>query len=226
MTIHRDLQELEEKGYLKKTMGGAIKISDFLVQNETPFAKKLKLKIDEKVAIAKKALEYINNGDSIMIDAGTTNFLLVKEIVKSDIKDLTVITNNIIAQIELAKKEDVKIIATGGTVRRSSYSSTGIIAERMLEKIIADKAFITTKGVSQEGDIYDPTEDEGAMKQAYLKRARGKILIIDSSKFGILGLHIIANVRDFDVLITDNNIQKKYLGYLRDLDLKLEIVGV
>ncbi|MCL4417149.1 MAG: DeoR/GlpR family DNA-binding transcription regulator [Actinobacteria bacterium] len=227
MTIHRDLQELEEKGYLKKTIGGAIKINDFLVQSETPFAKKLKIKNNEKIAIAKRAMDYIKNGDSIIIDAGTTNYLLVKEIVKSDIEDLTIITNNIIAQIELVKKEDnLNIIATGGNIRRSSYSSTGIIAERMLERVTVDKAFITTKGISENGDLYDPTDEEGAMKQYFIRRAREKILIVDSSKFGILGLHIIGNINDFDILITDNKIPQKYIDFLKDLDIKLDIVNL
>ncbi|MCL5071899.1 MAG: DeoR/GlpR family DNA-binding transcription regulator, partial [Actinobacteria bacterium] len=217
MTVYRDLQFLEDKGYLKKTIGGAIKIMDFLVKSETPFAKKLKINIEEKTAIAKKAINYINNGDSIIIDAGTTGYLLVKEIIKSDLRDLTIITNNIIAQIELAKNENIKIISTGGFIRRSSYSSTGTIAQRMLEMITADKVFITTKGISEDGELCDPSLEEGTMKKYFLERVREKILIADSSKFGILGLHIIANLRDFDILITDNRIKEKELKRIKDL---------
>ena len=62
------------------------------------------------------------------------------------------------------------------------------------------------------------------MKRYFLNRAREKILIVDSSKFGIKGLHIIANVEDFDVIITDNKIGKKYLSSLEKLEIKLEII--
>lgn len=104
MTIYRDLNDLEDNNLLIKTIGGAIKISESLVHSESSFSKRLKDHNQEKKAIAKKAVEYISNGDSIIIDGGTTTFALVKEINKTDLKELTVLTNNIIVQLELIKK--------------------------------------------------------------------------------------------------------------------------
>lgn len=226
MTIYRDLHILEDKGYLKKTTGGAMKINDFLVHSESPFVKRLKDHNEEKRAIAKKAIEYINNGDSIIIDAGTTGFILVKEINKANFNDLTVITNNMIAQIELTKNPNIDIIAVGGTARYGSYSTVGVIAEKVLKDIIVDKAFITTKGISNDGELFDPTLNEGRIKEIFIQKARKKILIVDSSKFGIIGLYRFSNVSVFDVIITNSKIQNKNLKVLKKIDAKLEIVDV
>ncbi len=226
MTIYRDLQVLEDAGYLKKTTRGATKVNDFLVQSESPFVKRLKVYHEEKTAIAKRAVEYISNGDSIIIDAGTTGFLLVKEINKTRIKDLTVITNNIVAQIELSKNENIEVLAIGGTVREGSFSTVGVIAEKVLKEIMVDKAFITTKGISADMTLAEPNLSEGSMKELFMKRAREKILIIDSTKFGVMGLYKFSTIKDFDVIITDSNISNTNLKSLKKMDIKIDIVKV
>ena len=226
MTIYRDLQRLESQGYLKKIIGGAIKINDFLVHSESSFAKRLKIYNEEKKAIAKKAVEGIKDGDSIIVDAGTTSFLLVKEINKASLKDLTVITNNIIAQVELAQNKNVNVIATGGTVRDNSFSTVGVIAENILGDIMVDKVFITSKGISKEGNLLDPDLNEGRIKSLFIQRARKRVLIVDSSKFGIIGFYIFSNISKFDTVITDSNISGEYLKILNKMNVKLEIVKV
>jgi DeoR family fructose operon transcriptional repressor len=226
MTIYRDLQILESEGYLKKTTGGAIKVNDFLVQSESPFVKRLKVNHREKIAIAEKAVELISNGDSIIIDAGTTSFLLVKEINKTKLSDMTVITNNIVAQIELSKNKNIEIIATGGTVREGSFSTVGVVTEKILNEIMVDKAFITTKGITSDLMIVDPNMYEGRIKELYTRIARKKILIADSSKFGVMGLYQFGSLKDFDVIITDSNISDKNLKVLKKTDLKVEIAEV
>jgi DeoR family fructose operon transcriptional repressor len=226
MTIYRDLQILESEGYLKKTTGGAIKVNDFLVQSESPFVKRLKVNHREKIAIAEKAVELISNGDSIIIDAGTTSFLLVKEINKTKLSDMTVITNNIVAQIELSKNKNIEIIATGGTVREGSFSTVGVVTEKILNEIMVDKAFITTKGITSDLMIVDPNMYEGRIKELYTRIARKKILIADSSKFGVMGLYQFGSLKDFDVIITDSNISDKNLKVLKKTDIKVEIAEV
>jgi len=226
MTIYRDLNVLEDKSLLKKTTGGAIKINEFLVHSESSFSKRLKDHSQEKKAIAKKAAEYINNGDSIIIDGGTTSYALVKEINKTDLKELTVLTNNIIVQLELIKNQNVEVITIGGIARYGSYSTVGAIAENIIKDMQVDKIFVTSKGVSSDGDIFDPHLSEGKIKVLFLERARKKILVVDSNKFGIFGFYKFANVSDFDVIIIDSKIQDEHLKFLEKLDIYLEIVDV
>jgi DeoR family fructose operon transcriptional repressor len=226
MTIYRDLNELESEKLLIKTSGGAIRINESLVHSESSFSKRLKNHNQEKKAIAKKAVEYISNGDSIIIDGGTTSFALVKEINKTDLKELTILTNNIIVQLELIKNQNVEVIAIGGIARQGSYSTVGDIAENVIKDMQVDKIFVTSKGISSDGDIFDPHLSEGKIKSLLLERARKKILVVDSNKFGIFGFYKFANVSDFDVVIIDSKIQDEHLESLRKLDINLEIVSV
>lgn len=226
MTIYRDLNFLEKEGYLKKTIGGAIKINDFLVSSVTTFAKRLKLHVKEKKAIAKRAVAHICSGDSIIIDAGTTGYYLVKEINNMNLSNLTVITNNIVSQIELKKNTNIEVIATGGTIKYDTYSSVGVLTEKLLKDILVDKVFITTKGITEDGILSDPSIEEGRIKELFLERGREKILIFDSSKFGVVGLYKFSSISDFDVIITDSNIQEKYLKMLKKSNVLLEITEV
>ena len=226
MTIYRDLIVLESKDLLKKTTGGAIRTNDFLVHSESSFSKRLKNHNQEKKAIAKKAVEYINNGDSIIIDGGTTSFAIVKEINKTDLKELTVLTNNIVVQLELIKNQNIEVIAVGGVARYGSYSTVGTIAENIIKEMQVDKIFVTSKGISSEGDIFDPHLSEGKIKSLFLERARKKILVVDSNKFGIFGFYKFANVSDFDVIIVDSKIPDKHLKFLKKLNVGLEIADV
>ncbi|MCJ7472445.1 MAG: DeoR/GlpR family DNA-binding transcription regulator [Actinobacteria bacterium] len=226
MTIYRDLNELESEKLLIKTSGGAIRINESLVHSESSFSKRLKNHNQEKKAIAKKAVEYISNGDSIIIDGGTTSFALVKEINKTDLKELTILTNNIIVQLELIKNQNVEVIAIGGIARQGSYSTVGEIAENVIKDMQVDKIFVTSKGISSDGGIFDPHLSEGKIKSLLLERARKKILVVDSNKFGIFGFYKFANVSDFDVVIIDSKIQDEHLESLRKLDINLEIVSV
>jgi len=226
MTIYRDLNVLENDGFLKKTSGGAISINDFLVHSESSFSKRLKNHNREKKAITKRAVEYINDGESIIIDGGTTSFALVKEINKTDLKELTVLTNNIIVQLELMKNSNIEVITIGGVAKYSSYSTVGPIAENALRDMQVEKVFITAKGISSEGDIFDPQLNEGKIKSLFIERARKKILLVDSNKFGIFGFYKFANISDFDVMIVDSKIQKEYLESLEKLNINLVITDV
>jgi len=118
-TIHRDLSMLEKEGYLKKTTNGAIKINDFLIEKDSYFSLGLKVDTKEKKAIAKKAFTYISSGETIIIDAGTINFFMAREINKSNLVNLNVITNNIVTQLVLLKHRDkyLRVFATGGMIK-------------------------------------------------------------------------------------------------------------
>ncbi len=223
-TIYRDLMILNSEGGLRKTSKGAIKTEEFLIENDSYFANGLKVKNIEKAAIAKKALEYVKNDESIILDAGTVNFMLAKELKKSDFFDLTIITNNIITQLLLVKNRNLRVVAPGGLIMEGCYSALGDFIESMLEKMKVEKAFITTKGISLDGQMTEFEFSESKIKQLFIKRAKQKILMVNSSKFGRMGIYNVANVRDFNVLITDSGIKKEYLDMLEKSDIEVIIV--
>jgi DeoR family fructose operon transcriptional repressor len=203
MTIYRDLQKLENDGLLRKTIGGAIKSIDFFVGGESSFTQRLKTSWEEKKAIAKEAIGMIENGDSIIIDAGSTPYALAMEISRSALKELTVITNSVIGQLELSKNKDVKVLSTGGMMRYNALSLVGSSAEKFIEKISVDKLFLSTKAIAGDGRLMDPDLDESRVKELYIRSAKDVILLADHSKFGKEALCNFASFSDIDVLITD-----------------------
>ena len=201
------------------------KRNDLFVNHIYPFIQRVKTNNNIKKAIAKKALEYINDNNSIFIDGGITNFMLIKEINHSNLKNLTIISDHIISQLELSKNIDIEVIATGGHIIKNDYSCYGNnTPQKILDEINTDIAFITTRGITINGKLTTPSFYEGKIKQIFIKKALKKILITDSTKFGITGLYNFANISDFNILITDKNIPKNFLKMLNNYNLKIEII--
>ncbi|MCL5987204.1 MAG: DeoR/GlpR family DNA-binding transcription regulator [Actinobacteria bacterium] len=226
MTIYRDLQELENDGLLRKTIGGAIKSIDFFVGGESSFAQRLKTNWEEKRAIARKAIQMIENGDSIIIDAGSTPYALAMEISKSNLKELTAITNSVIGQLELSKNRDVKVISTGGMMRYNALSLVGSSAEKFIEKISVDRLFLSAKAITNDGRLMDPDIDESRVKELYIKSAKEVVLLADHSKFGKDALYNFASSSDVDVLITDAGTENESLNAFKEGGVQVVKAGL
>lgn len=225
-TIYRDMLLLESEGEIKKTTSGAIKINEFLIEKDSYFANGLKIMYSEKRDIARKAIEYINDSSSILLDAGTANFLLAKEISRSNLKDLTILTNNIITQLLLVKNSNLRVVAAGGLIKDGCASVLGDFTASMLNNILADIAFITTKGIASDGSMFEYEYGESSIKKFFIQKAKKKILLIESHKFGRMGIYNVSNIADFDMLITDSGINKEYLEMLKKLKINFQIVNV
>ena len=229
-TIYRDLIILEGEGYLKKTTNGAIKINDFLIEKDGYFSVGLKVDLNEKKAVAKKALEFIKSGETIIIDAGTINYLVAREINKSNITNINVIASNVITQLALVQHKDkfVRVFATGGLIKDGCASTAGDFAENLLNDVIADKVFLTTKGVDLKGNLTEYDYGESIMKKRFLEKSKMKILLTQSQKFGKVGVYRVANLSDFDMVITDSGINKRYefLSLIKELNINLGIAKI
>ena len=231
-TVYRDLVILENDGEIKRTTSGAIKVNEFLIEKNSYFATGLRIRYNEKKAVAQEAFKYVKSGESIIIDAGTVNFLLAREIHKSNIKDLTIITNNIVTQLLLVKEGSdalqVRVIATGGLIKDGCVSALGDFIEDMLKNIRANKVFLTTKGVSLDGSISEFDYNECISKKFFMDKSNLKILMVESQKFGRIGIYNVARLDDFDILITDSDIykNKEYLNLIKKLKVDVHIVDV
>lgn len=223
-TIHRDLIILDNQGEIKKTIGGGIKINDFLIEKDSYFANGLKIMYSEKRAIARKAIEYIKDSDSILLDAGTANFVLAGLLTKSSLKDVMVITNNIVTQLLLVKKDNLRVVATGGLIQDGCASVLGDFLEDMLKNIFAKKAIITTKGIAIDGNMFEYQYGESILKKFFIEKAQEKILLVESHKLGKMGIYNVSNITNFDVVITDSGIKKEYIDIFKKLNVNLEIV--
>lgn len=196
-TIRRDLQELEESGWLQRTHGGAI-----LAQSsfEPSFSDKKVVRLAEKKAIARQAAQYIEEGEAVFLDSGTTTLELAR-LLKG--RSITLATNSMeIARLFL-EDEQVEVLLLGGTFRKSTRSLVGYLANEMLRKMQFDKVFIGVNGISTAFGLSTPHPAEAETKGYMVRSGKMVIAVADHAKVGQDALYSICELGQVDVLISD-----------------------
>jgi len=217
ITITRDLQELEQEGLIRRVRGGAISVRG--ASYEPPFsARESHLRV-EKRRIAERAVELVHDGDSIILDVGTTT-LEVARALKGK-RNLTVLVSNLRAAFALANQSAIQVIVVGGKLRSSELSMVGHVAEQMLRSFQVDKAFIGIGGITFEHGLTEFNFDESGTKKAMLERARQRILVTDHTKFGKIMLASVGPVTAVDTIITGTEIDKETADRLRDIGIEV-----
>ncbi len=214
VTIRQDLDRLEEEGLLVRTRGGAA-LSD-RANRELTFSTRDRLNADAKRRIGERAASLIVSGDSLIIDASTTALYVVRALLKrSDLTDLTLITNGINTALELVNRPDITTILTGGMLRMTAISLTGSIAWDVLSKLNASKGFFGTRGISVDAGLTDVNMLEANVKKAMIERCQEVIAVADSSKFGEVSLVSYAPIERVNKWITDDSVSPEMLEALR-----------
>lgn len=204
-TIRRDLKELEESKHIKRTHGGAACLEG--VNFEPTFIEKEdKLRI-EKECIAKKAAEFIQDGDTILLDSGTTTLYLANELKK--FSNLIVVTNSIILAQRLQEKSDIEVVLVGGTLRQNTLALVGPIAEQSLGMLRVDKGFIATNAFDLQDGLTTPNLIEANTKRKMISICKQVFLLADHTKFGKTSFSKFADASDIDICITDNGLPQK-----------------
>ncbi|WP_039766677.1 DeoR/GlpR family DNA-binding transcription regulator [Caldicellulosiruptor sp. F32] len=203
-TIRRDLNELESLGIVKRTHGGAV--NNFATTFELSFAEKEDRFAKEKEYIGKLAAKYIEDGDTIILDSGTTTQYIARNITA---KNVIVITNSVNIANELSNREDIEVIVTGGVIRSKTKALVGDITQSTLKQFRCDKAFIAANGVSIEFGVTTPTHLEAAVKRTMIENAKEVFLVADSSKFGQVTFALICPVDRLNYIITDKMDEKQ-----------------
>lgn len=200
-TIRRDMQELLTMTELpvKRVQGGLILDVD-KGSIEPMFEAKLSLMIEEKRRIAEKALEYIEDGDSVLLDSGTTALHLARLLYKRE-KLKVVVTDVKIAE-ELASFPDVETYLIAGHVRPGYYSMGGTLAQQSVKQFKVEKAFLTADAVDPEAGITNFSMFEVGVKRAIVMAGKQVILMADHSKIGKKGFVKICDLSSVDVFIT------------------------
>lgn len=206
-TIRRDLIKLETSGKIIRTHGGALSSSS--ANFEPSFLEKQDKFLSEKQHIGKIAATHIVDGDTVILDSGTTTQYIVRYITA---KDITIITNSVNLANELSEKKDVEVIVTGGTIRLNTKAMVGPIAENVLKRFKADKLFLGANGVSFESGVTTPNYIEASIKSAMVSSAKKVYLAVDSSKFNSTSLSLICQISNIDYIITDK-LPEDYLKY-------------
>ncbi len=219
VSIRNDLAHLEKKGLLIKTRGGAIKSQP--VNFDLSLNQKLKINYTEKQKIGKKAIEFVKNGDSIVIDSGSTTLEVAKNLEEFDIN---LITNSLPIADICADFKKVNVIIPGGELRPEMRSLIGPITLNTINELRCDIAFIGADSISIDSGIYTPLISEAAISRAMIKIAKKVIVVVDSSKFSRKSLAKISSLDYIDIIITDNNIKKEELSKLQSTGIEVILV--
>ncbi|HEY0755748.1 MAG TPA: DeoR/GlpR family DNA-binding transcription regulator [Ktedonobacteraceae bacterium] len=208
-TVRRDLIWLHEQGFIVRTRGGATATnysSQALLRRSVPaYEQRLNEYTEEKQSIGQRAAEQIDDGETIILDASSTNHYILPFLAKK--RDLTVITNSLYISKELMTISETNpsltLICSGGTLFMRSYSFIGMIAEQALSQFYVDKAFIGLRGISLHHGLTSPFPEEIPVKRQMIKCAQQVFILADHTKFNLTFASLIAPLDTVHTLITD-----------------------
>ena len=221
VTIRKDLDGLESEDLLQRTFGGAV--FSHRSRFNRSFLERAQEHRREKWAIAAAAYNYIKDGDTIMLDAGTSTLALA-EYLKTHIKSAFIITCSVPAALELSSA-GYDILLLGGTVRNKSLALLGRETLTIIERYRADKAFLGSTGFTAEMGHTTPNPDDAQIKEALMRAANETYVLVDSSKYGHRCLTSFARLRDVDLTITDNNLSRSKAKILEAAGATIQIVN-
>ena len=215
-TIRRDLQQLENEGFLSRTYGGAF-IQDGVL-NEVDLKLRETAYIDSKEAIAEKCAELVYHGDTIFLDASTTATFVAKKIGNMRV---TVVTNSLMVIDQLKDCEPVRLIAIGGTYSPKSKAFNGLATVKELEGYYLDKVFMSCRSLSMEHGITDSNESIAMIRQTLLKCSNSIYVIADRSKFEKTSFVHICDYDEIDTIVTDFDFTPEWEEFLESKDVKM-----
>jgi len=226
ITARRDLLRLKKEGFIIKVHGGAVLREFGRLEPEPVFENRLNQFKEEKIKIAKKASEKIENGNVIIIESGSTCFYLIDFLM--DKENLKIVTCGIPTANELIRlariKKDFEINVSGGLVNPNSQVYTGPHTVSFFNEINADICFIAALGVSVKKGISTATYYDANVSRKIIDISKKVILLCDSSKFNKYSYVNIAPLEKIDELITDDKISKEDIKKFSNIKTKLTIV--
>lgn len=222
-TVRRDLDDLDAQGLLMRTHGGAMRKNDDTASFERQHKDKMMIMMHEKKRIAKMAATLIHEGETILLDSGTTSYYLVNEI--SQIPNLTVITYDLFIGSNLTLHPSSTMIITGG-IRRQGYNNVlwGSMVEDYIRSIRVDKAFLGADAIDIDFGISNTNVLEAGAKKLLVGAGKQVILIADHSKMDRMALVRICDLTEIDAIIIDKNIEEGSLARLKEKIKKVHLV--
>jgi DeoR/GlpR family transcriptional regulator of sugar metabolism len=220
VTIRQDLEKLEQKGLIIKEHGGAF------LKNAQDSVQKIELMnkdhMELKSLIGKHCLSYIEDGDTIILDSGSTTTEIAKQL--SGFHNLTVITNALNIALILGSRPGIEVIMTGGEFKPPTLSLTGQKAAEFFKGLYVNKLFLATAGISLKSGLTYPSISDLVVKKAMIDAAEYTYLVADSSKVGKSSLASLGAVGLVDYVVTDYLISKEDQKHLIENDIKLVVV--
>jgi len=210
MTVHRDLDTLATQGLIRKTRGVATAMPSTLSEASTEF--RARQNVADKRAVATAALQFIEPGQSVILDDSTTGLHLVGQL--ADRQPLTVITNFQSALDQLLNQPGLDVIALGGQYYPWCRAYMGSLTLAALRNIRADLFIMSTSAVT-DGICFHQRHDTVLVKRAMFESAHTRIAYLDHTKFERRALHALGPLSDFDTVIVDSRTSEDHVRGLR-----------
>jgi len=202
VTIRQDLSILEKEGLLKRVHGGAV------LRDADDIENRLAIRYDQKLRIARKLSETIRDGESVLIESGSTNALLARELMKKS--NTRIVTTNVHIARQFRKSDGASVILLGGIYQHESESLVGPMTRYCIDQIHLDKAFIGIDGYTTESGFASRDLFRAEISAYIIKKARECCVVSDSSKFGKTALATICRAADVQYVATDCLLPEKY----------------
>ncbi len=203
-TVRRDLAELENRGLLRRTHGGAVNMEPLLYEpfHDSSFREQMQLHAAEKRRIAIAAADLIQDGETVCLAPGTTTTEIVRSIRHR--KNITVVVNSVNMAMELSQHKDLQVVVIGGTLRPNWFSLVGPITEAAMQQIFPDKLFLGVTGIHPEQGLSCRNTDAASTIRVMIRNAKQTIVVADHSKLQAVSTYQICPATEIELLITDS----------------------
>lgn len=225
-TIRRDLKALKEQNLIHLDHGGSY-IVDFLTSGSEPiYETKVYVNRDRKRIIAQMAADLVESNQTVILDSGTTNGQIAQYLRGKNLKNVTVVTCDIVVAQALGSDPNIDVIVLGGILRKSFYSLYGPYTEMVLRNIHANTVFLGIDAASIDVGISNIVLEEVPIKQLMIQNSDHVYIVADSSKFGVTASHKVCSWDKIDHIITDDCIDPDYVKFFESVDISATIVEV
>ena len=216
VTIRKDLDHLGEEGLLAREHGYA------LIKNANDINTRLTINYDTKLKVATKAAEMVSNGETVMLESGSTCALLAEQLAKLK-KDVTIITNSAYIAIRIRELPIRKVILLGGEYQKEYQGMVGPLVRKCAKEFFVDKFFVGTDGfIPEAGFTCDDLMRVETMK--YMENSANRTIILaDSSKFSQKGVVVQSTFAEIDTLCTDSGVSQEVIDILTRNNIHVEI---
>ena len=218
MTIHRDLDDLESRGWLRKVRGGATAQPSAFYHGD--ISHRLHSHVAEKHQLAQAALELIQPGQAIVLDDSTTALYLARLL--SERGPVTAITNSLLVMRELAGKPKIDLVGLGGVYYPAYDAFFGVQTVEAAQALSADILFLSTTAITG-GRCYHQSPETVQVKRALMGIAATRVLMVNHHKFNQRALHELASLTAYELMIVDSGTPPDVVGTIRGLGVNVEV---
>ena len=221
-TARRDLAVLDRQGKVRRTHGGAI--TPGLTQHEDSFQQRLGEAVDQKKRLARVAATLLEGDDTVFIDSSTTAYYAARRILAGT-SSVTFLTN-LVPVMDLFSTADpsgASMVGLGGIFRALTLSFVGPCTIHTIESYMADRAYLSVKGITSEGYLTDINPLEAEVKRAMIRQSERPVLLVDGRKFEQRGFSVIAHVSEVSLVVTADA-GRAHVEALEDLGMDVQSV--